>query len=82
MQSVRTPSARSALHGRVADRVRRQPRHVVALEAEVREADGDVGLAAAERRRRARGDWKKPLESGRAEPQHDLAEGHDLRHQS
>ena len=34
---------------RVADRVRRQPRHIPALDPELRQADGDVGFAAAER---------------------------------
>ena len=63
--------------GGVADRVRGESRHVDALAAEVREADGHVGFAAAEGRRQR---WRlqEPLESRRAEPQHDLAERHDL----
>jgi hypothetical protein len=63
----------------VPDRVRRQARHVVALEPEVGEADGDVGFAAAERRREHRR-LEQALESWRAEPQHDFAEGDDLDH--
>ena len=35
-------------HRRVADRVLRQPRDVVAVEAELRQADRDVRFAAAE----------------------------------
>ena len=66
-------------HGGLADVVLRQPRDVIAVEAEQREADGHVGFAAAERRAE-HGRLKKPLESGRAEPQHDLAERHDLWH--
>ena len=38
----------------VADRVRRQARDVVALQPELRQADGDVRLAAAEGRRQHR----------------------------
>ena len=62
---------------RVADRILRQPRDIPAVEPELREADGDVRLAAAEggdERRRL----QQALEPGRAQAQHDLAERHDL----
>jgi hypothetical protein len=66
--------------GRITNRVVRQRGDVHALEAELREADGDIGLAAAERRDQ---EWrlKEALESRRAQPEHDLAERHDLLHQ-
>src|SRR6266545_468324 len=60
---------------RVPDGMGRQPRHVVALEPEVREARCHVRLAAAERCRQD-GRLQQPLEPGRAEAQHDLAERH------
>src|SRR5215470_8734040 len=68
--------AQRADHG-VADRVRRQTGDVLAVHAEPREAHGDVGLAAAEGRDEG---WRleQPLESWRAETQHDLAERDDL----
>ena len=65
------------LHRRIPDRVPGQPGHEVALEAEVRQADGHVRLATAERRAEHRR-LEEALESRRAEPQHDLAEGDDL----
>src|SRR5262249_52276865 len=62
--------------GRVADRVRGQPGDVVALEAELREADGHVRLAAAERGGQHRR-LEEALEPRRAQAQHDFAEGDD-----
>src|SRR5262249_38763805 len=59
--------------GGVADGVFREPRDVVAIETELREADGDVRFAAPERRREDRR-LKQPLEPGRAQAKHDLAE--------
>ena len=61
---------------RLADRVRRQTRDVLALEPELREADGDVRLAAAECRAE-HGGLQEALEPRRAQTQHDLAEGDD-----
>jgi hypothetical protein len=46
-------------HAGIADRVRREARDVAAVQAELREAGGDVGLAAAEGRRQ-HGRLKKP----------------------
>ena len=81
MKSVLHAFGAQRAHGGLADVVRRQPRDVITLEAEQREADGHVRLSAAEGRTEHRR-LKKPLVSGRAEPQHDLAECHDLRHVS
>ena len=72
-----TPSARSALIARVADRRASGSRvHVAAVEPEVREADGDVRLAAAEGRAEHRR-LEEALEPRRAQAQHDLAERDD-----
>src|SRR5690606_39767357 len=65
--------------GGVANRVLRQLRDVPAVEPEVREAHGHVGLAAAERRLEVRR-LEEPLVAGRAQPQHDFPERHDLLH--
>src|SRR4051812_8091111 len=61
----------------LADRVRRESRHVLTLEAELRKADRDVCFAAAERRRQHRR-LKEPLEPRRTEPKHQLAERDNL----
>ena len=61
----------------VADGVRRQPRDVVTVEAEVREADADIGFTAAEGGREHRR-LQKPLEPGRAQAKHDFAERDDF----
>ena len=63
---MRTPSARSARTRGVADLVLRQPRDVLAVEAELRQADGDVRLAAAEGGDELRR-LQKPLEPRRAQ---------------
>ena len=65
--------------GAVADGVARQPRHVVALEAELRDADRDVGLAAAEGGAEDRR-LQEALEPRRAQAQHDLSERDDDGH--
>jgi hypothetical protein len=59
--------------------VLRKPRHVVAVDAERSEADGHIGFAAAEGGDKLRR-LQKPFESWRAQPQHQLAEGHDFGH--
>src|SRR6185503_19518176 len=64
-------------HRRVANRVRRQAGDVAAVQPELRQARGHVGFAAAEGRREHRR-LEEPLEPGRAEPQHQLAEGDDF----
>jgi hypothetical protein len=65
--------------GAVADGVRRETGHVAALEAELREAHRDVGLAAAVGRDEGRG-LEEALEARRAQAQHDLAERDDCGH--
>ncbi len=63
----------------VADVVLRQPRHVVAVEAELRQADRGVGLAAAEGGDELR-DLQKALEPGRAQAQHEFTERNHFGH--
>jgi hypothetical protein len=51
-------------HARVADGVRRQTGHVAAVQPELREAGGDIGLSPAEGRRQ-QGRLKEPFEPRR-----------------
>src|SRR5205814_616254 len=62
--------------GRVADRMRRQPRDVATVEPELCEAHRHVGFAAAKRGRENRR-LKQSFESRRAQTEHDFAEGDD-----
>src|SRR4029453_16101653 len=64
--------------GSVADGVSWKCGHVHAVEAEMREAHGDIGLAAAKGGRERRR-LQQALESRRAQSQHDLAERDDAR---
>ncbi len=67
--------------GGFADGVVRKLRDKRHRNPEFREADGDVGLPAAEARLEGRG-LKQPLEAGRRKAEHELPEGNDLRHHS
>jgi hypothetical protein len=64
---------------RFTDVVCRQPRHVVAVEAELRQADRGVRLAAAEGGDELRR-LQKALEPGRAQAQHEFTKRDDFGH--